>query len=135
MVLFSSIQALQTDVQTNTTKRDLSGTKRRLDRLIEDRRLGLIRELSEAETAAAAIRARLQSTSEKITYTGMIRSQLARGKGSEPLLRVVSTVSRGGGTRTVDEDSVLFPGDTVEVELQTGLPNANLAKAVNKSFP
>ncbi|MER2268626.1 polysaccharide biosynthesis/export family protein [Methylobacterium oxalidis] len=128
MVLFSYIQALQTEVQATNARRDLKDVKRRLDKFIEDRRLGLVRELSEAEATVDGIRTRLQSTSEKITYTGMIRSQLTRGKGSQPMIYVVATTARGGGKRQVDEETELFPGDTVEVALQTGLSSADVAE-------
>jgi polysaccharide export outer membrane protein len=124
LFLFSSTQALQTTAQLTEATRQRDLARRELARYDEFRRLDILRQLNEAGVALGSIRSRLQAVSEKIGYTGIIRSQLARGK-SRPMILIKRADSPGQEAVVGTEDSELFPGDTVEIALKTELPHSD----------
>jgi polysaccharide export outer membrane protein len=124
LFLFSSTQALQTTAQLTEATRQRDLARRELARYDEFRRLDILRQLNEAGVALGSIRSRLQAVSEKIGYTGIIRSQLARGK-SRPMILIKRADSPGQEAVAGTEDSELFPGDTVEIALKTELPHSD----------
>ncbi len=92
---------------------------RQLERLDDQRRIDLRRELEEAELKRNQIRARLQSVREKIEYTALVRSQLVRG-GSEgkPQISVIRKGEKDWKHFLASEETELEPGDVVEVALR-----------------
>jgi polysaccharide export outer membrane protein len=120
--LLSSAQSLQTLAQLAEAQRLQNQAQRELVRFEEVRRLELMRELDEAQLALGTIRARLQSVSEKIAYTGIIRSQLVRGGASRPSIRIARVGQGAFQQLSATEDTELQPGDTVEVALKVEAP-------------
>ncbi len=127
LFLFSATQSLQTQVQVANTIREREEAQRSLNRVAQARRVELLEELSEANAEVEATRARLQGIGEKITYTGMIRSQLSR-TGEEPVIHVFHPASGGGQKVLANEDTEIFPGDTVDVALHTEVPAADTSE-------
>lgn len=117
-LLFSSTRLLQTNVQLERIRRDRELDGRKLQRLENDRRLEITRQLQDARVELAGLTAKLDATREKLLYTSTVRSQLVRGTGGRPDLKVVRR-GEDGASRTIraEEDTVLLPGDTVEVSL------------------
>ena len=71
-------------------------------------------------------RARIQSVSEKLLYAGMARSQLTRGLGGEPDIKVLRSLGQQTTSMTdVGEETELMPGDVVEVKLRLDGPWAS----------
>ena len=120
LYLFSATQALQTSVQLSEATRKRDEAKRELARLLENRRMELLKELKEAGAAVANVRSRLEAVGQKIEYTGIIRSQLVRG-ASRPEIRITRAQSNAT-VEQADENTELMPGDTVEIALKSGLP-------------
>jgi polysaccharide export outer membrane protein len=118
-VLLSSTRKLQTQAQLMQVKTQQDELKRKLEKLDDQRRLELLRELQDASVNLNEIRAKLQSVGEKLQYTAMVRSQLVRGAGAGDGAEIAITrKSEKGQERMIaDEDSELQPGDTVEVSL------------------
>jgi len=54
----------------------------------------------------------------------MIRSQLTRGGGASPKIRIIHPQVSGGGSEVAGEDSPVQPGDTIEIALHTEIPGA-----------
>jgi polysaccharide export outer membrane protein len=121
-LLLSSTRALQTTALLASVEREQGELGRRLERVDDTRRLEVLREMQESNTRLASIRAKLQAVSEKLRYTGMVKSQLVRGQDSHPQIAIF----RKTGTRTqrIDAtyDTELQPGDIVEVALQAEEP-------------
>jgi polysaccharide export outer membrane protein len=92
---------------------------RQLERLDDLRRINLLKELQDAGVRLTQIRAKLQSVGEKLQFTGLVRSQLARGPGGIPEITIVRKRENGRDRFIAEEDSVLEPGDVVEVALRT----------------
>lgn len=115
--LFSSVQALQTTAQLSETVRAHQLAQRELSRYSEKRRLEVMEELDENNLELATIRAKMQAVSDKIAYTGIIRSQLIRG-GSRPSIRIARKTDKATEQLSATEDTELQPGDTIEVALR-----------------
>jgi polysaccharide export outer membrane protein len=121
MLLYSSTRALQTAVQLAQADREGAEAARRLERLDTDRRAQILAELQDAQVKLAGIRSRLQALSEKLVYTGMVRSQLINGTAGKPALAVIRNNQTGTERIVANEDTELQPGDVVEVALTADL--------------
>lgn len=119
-ILLSSQMQLQTTVATMDAQARKVDLERSRKRLINDRKNELTRKLQEARIALATEVAALQATGDKLTYTGLLRSQLVRGGGKPD----IAIHRRGAGDEIValqgDEDTVLQPGDVVDIRLKLG---------------
>lgn len=117
-VLLSSTRKLQTAAQLMQVKKQEDDIARQLERLDDQRRIKLLQELQDARMALSQVRAKLQSTGEKLQYAA---GRLPVGRGSE-LKADIGLIRKGekGRERIVaDEDSELQPGDVVEVALRS----------------
>jgi polysaccharide export outer membrane protein len=116
-VLNSSTRKLQTQAQLMQVKTQQDEFKRKLEKLDDQRRLELLRELQDANVTLNETRVKLQSVGEKLQYTAMIRSQLVRGAGDKAEIAIIRKGQKGEERIVADEDAELQPGDTVEVAL------------------
>jgi polysaccharide biosynthesis/export protein len=121
-LLYSSTQALNTFVQITQSERQSGEYGRSLERLEDQRREELMKEMQDTLVRLASIRARLRSASEKLLYTSTVQSQLVRGSGGRPQLTIVRSMNGSWDRLPAHEDTELFPGDVVEVQLQVGDP-------------
>lgn len=122
LFLYSSTQALQTTVQLANVTRERDEAERNIGRYVEKERARILRSLEEATASLTQAQSRLQSVSEQLTYTGVIRSQLVRGSGASPVITVFHSAATGGSSQRVSEDSPVHPGDTIEVALAADVP-------------
>lgn len=116
-LFLSTTQALQTRVQIAQVERERETTRRQIASNDEDRRLAIMKALAEATSALDKARSRLAGLADKIRYSGLVRSQLVRGKSERPRITIV----RAGADKApvaADEDTALAPGDTVEVAIE-----------------
>jgi polysaccharide biosynthesis/export protein len=116
-VLLSSTRVLQTMASVAQIRRDRAEINRRMQKLVDQRKQELLDELQDAEVALAEARSKLQGASEKLLYTGTVKSQLTRGGVSKP--QIVVFRRQKTGTQRIDatDDTDLFPGDVIEVTL------------------
>ncbi len=89
-------------------------------------RIDLLKELQDGEVTLENIRSRLQAVADKLMYAGMVKSQLVRGAGGKPDIRVFRDVDSRRQTLNADEYSQLMPGDVVEVALRLEDPTGSL---------
>ena len=126
-LFLAKTQLLQTTSQLAQIGKEKAQLGRKLEQVDDQRRMRLLRELEEAHVKLATIRGRLQAVGEKLLYTGTVKSQLVRGTGGEPTIVIFRKDNRGPTHITVDGDTMLMPGDVVEVtlkaELLTNLPS------------
>lgn len=114
VMLLSATQALQSGVELERAKTERETTRRQLEALGSGRLLELLAIEQDSQTKLAVIRTRIQALSEKLLYTGALKTQLARGTGGTPDL----VLFRGGTSgATIGLDAELEPGDVVEVAL------------------
>jgi polysaccharide export outer membrane protein len=117
-LLWSSTLKLQTTAQWMSQKKQREDVSRQLERLDDQRRMDLLRELQDAGVRLTQISAKLQGVAEKIQYTSLVRSQLLRGSGGRPQIAIVRKGGNGWERLVAEEDSELQPGDVVEVALR-----------------
>jgi polysaccharide export outer membrane protein len=134
-MLLSATRKLQTTAQLMTTKRQRDDLYRQIERLDSQHRAELLRELQEANVTLSKIRIKLQSTGEKLQYTRLAKSQLARGLGGKPTIRIVRNGGKDIGNLTVNEDFELEPGDVVEVALRDDSADVSESGEVPLSRP
>lgn len=123
-VLQASTRVLQTTALLDSVEREQQDLARKLDRTSDARRIQLLKEKQDATVELAATRSKLQAVSDKLRYTGMIKSQLVRGVESKPKITIVRSVDDRQTVMSGDVDTELQPGDTVDVALQAADPVA-----------
>src|SRR5262249_15081742 len=87
---------------------------RQLQRLDDQRRIELLRQLQDASTKAGALRARLQGVAEKLRHTSA-RAQAGSGQEATPEIAIIRKGEKGPERIETNEDFELQPGDVVEV--------------------
>ena len=130
-MLLSSIQKLQTAAQLMQTQRQRDDLSRQVVRLDGQRRSDILRELQDGTVALSKIRFKLQSTGDKLQYTVLAKSQLARGLGSQPAITVMRSATNGLEKLAANEDFELQPGDVVEVALMKDTLGVKLSDQEN----
>jgi polysaccharide export outer membrane protein len=116
-VLLSSTRKLQTSAQLMQVKKQQDEFTRKLEKLDDQLRLDLLRELQDTSVKLNQIREKLQSVGEKLVYTAMVRSQLARGGGNQAEIAIIRKGDKGQERIIANEDTELQPGDAVDVAL------------------
>jgi polysaccharide export outer membrane protein len=117
-VLLSSTRKLQASAQLMQVKKQQDEFTRKLEKLDDQRRLDLLRELQDTSVKLNQIREKLQSVGEKLQYTAMVRSQLVRGAGNKAEIAIFRKGEKGPERIVASEDTELQPGDAVEVTLR-----------------
>jgi polysaccharide export outer membrane protein len=124
MMLQSATRVLQTTALLNDVARKRAEFARSLGGIDDKRRKELLQNIRDATVRLYDVRSRIQSVSEKLLYAGMARSQLTRGPGGEPDIRVFRKDDNGGTTATIaGAETELMPGDVVDVKLKLEGPS------------
>jgi polysaccharide export outer membrane protein len=134
-MLYSASQALQTAASLAQAEREEQELKRNLERVDEQRRIKLLAELEEAGIRLESIRSRLQAIGDKLIYTGLVKSQLVRGNGGKPDIKIFRDANNVRQILRADEDEELMPGDVVEIalsqeELSSSFQTVEQSKAI-----
>jgi polysaccharide export outer membrane protein len=118
VALFSATQALQTTALLAQAERERENLKRNLQRVDDDRQMKLLAELQGAEMRLETVQARLQAVGEKLMYSSIVKSQLIRGTGGNPVITIVREDNGERHSQSATEDTELMPGDVVEVAIR-----------------
>lgn len=118
-VLLSSTRSLQTGAQRAQLQREREELGRKLQKIDDQRRMDLLRELEEANVKLETTRSRVQAVTEKMAYTGALRSQLVGGSARRPEIRIFRGGAQGQEPVVATEDTELLPGDVIEIALQS----------------
>jgi polysaccharide export outer membrane protein len=126
LTLFSATRVLQTTALLDEVQRKRAEFARSLESIDDSKRKELLEGMQDATVRLNDVRARLQSVSEKLLYAGMARSQLTRGPGGEPDIKLLRSQGKQTTAMTdVNEETELMPGDVVEVKLRLDSPSAS----------
>jgi polysaccharide export outer membrane protein len=118
LTLESATRVLQTTALLNDVERKRSEFARSLEGIDDKRRKELLQNMQDATVRLNDVRDRLQSVSEKLLYAGMARSQLTRGPGGEPDVKVFRKEKDTTSTMVANDQTELMPGDVVDVKLR-----------------
>ncbi|MGU3541090.1 polysaccharide biosynthesis/export family protein [Methylobacterium sp. A54F] len=117
--LVSATRALQIATTLEEVKRSREDLARSSQRLDDQRRADLSKDLQENTVKLTQTRFRIAAVGEKMLYTGIVKSQLVRDTGGDPQI-VVHRIAPDGRSSRIEggEDTSLRPGDTVDVTLR-----------------
>ena len=116
-VLLSSDQLLQTIVDISNVERQRGEYQRQLKKIDSQARIDQLRELQIAELRLAQIKARLESTSNKLRYMGTLQSSAAQQARSALTFTVYRKDDTSPKRLTAKEEMELIPGDVIEVSM------------------
>jgi len=114
-VLLSSTRHLQTTATLSQVKQQRDEFLFRLEKLDTQRRLEVLREMSESQARIAELRTRLEAAAQKLQVFGRLASADAAGSGVRPAITIIRKSGDGWDRLSVSEDADLLPGDTIEV--------------------
>jgi polysaccharide export outer membrane protein len=118
LTLYSATRVLQTTSLLDGVQLKRAELSRDLEKLDDQRRTGLLEKMQDATVQLNHVRSRLQSVSEKLLYAGLARSQLVRGPGGEPDIKVFRSENGTTATIAANDQTELMPGDVVDVKLR-----------------
>ena len=124
-VLGSSTRALETTAALTSVEREQGELNRRLEKLSDVRRMELLHDLQEATANAAGIKAKLQAVTTKLRYIGAVKTQLVRGFDNQVQIEITRSSNGKASSIPGSADTVLQPGDVVEIVLPASDPIAS----------
>jgi len=113
-VLLSATRKLQTDAELMHVNRQRNEILRKLEKLGDQRRLDLLRDLQDGTVRVGSLRAKLQSIQEKLQMSGMM-PPIASEADAKLEITIRRRGSNGWQRLDADEDTELLPGDIIEV--------------------
>ncbi len=124
-VLGSSTRALETTAALTSVEREQGELNRRLEKLSDSRRMVLLHDLQDATATAAGLKTKLQAVTTKLRYIGALKTQLIRGFDSQVQIDITRSSNGKASSITGSADTVLQPGDVVEIVLPASDPLAS----------
>jgi polysaccharide biosynthesis/export protein len=124
-MLLSSTRLLQTEEQIIQITREKEGYLRRIERLNEENKLDILKQIQESKIKLAALNARISATADKLVYASTMRSQLPLSRAGLPTVLIVRRTNETLNRIDATEDTTLEPGDVVEISL---VPKSNMAE-------
>lgn len=117
--LTNSTRVLQTRVQFDQAERDLAEARRNLERLHNNYRTALLAERQDQAGIYNGLLAKISANWEKLEHTSLLKSRLVRGRGGKVSIAIHRSLLDFKQTLAGNEDTPLFPGDTVEIALES----------------
>lgn len=130
-VLLSSTRRLQTTATLSQVKQQREELLFRLEKLDTQRRLEVLRDMSESQARVAELRTRLEAAAQKLQVFGRIISADAANTGVRPTITIIRRSGDGWDRLSASEDADLLPGDAIEVVARPDL----LETAAGQSVP
>ncbi|RWL13352.1 MAG: hypothetical protein EOR45_02310 [Mesorhizobium sp.] len=117
-VFLSATRALETNAEIARLERDQGDLQRSLDKLIDQGRIDLLANLQTERAAMTQLRAEMDSLTKQIAYVMQMRSDLV-GEGDRITIGVTRSTDGRAATTEATEDTLLAPGDTITITLET----------------
>jgi len=116
-MLLSSTRVLQTEEEIIQITREREGYIRRIEKLKDEGRSEILKQIEDSQLKLAAVNARIAATADKMVYTSTMRSELPLSKLGGPSVTIIRG-DRGNRSKIeASEDSVLEPGDVIEISV------------------
>jgi len=116
-MLLSSTRVLQTEEEIIQITREREGYVRRIEKLKDEGRSEILKQIEDSQLKLAAVNARIAATADKMVYTSTMRSELPLSKLGGPSVTIIRG-DRGNRSKIeASEDSVLEPGDVIEISV------------------
>jgi polysaccharide export outer membrane protein len=115
MAQISSSRSLQTLSELNQLQRAAYDAEEQPRKLEAQRRILLTNELQEAQDRLASLHSQLDAVADKLLYSSAVKSELSSGLKQTRNASIHRTVDGMPTPVVSDDDTVLTPGDVVEV--------------------
>jgi polysaccharide export outer membrane protein len=116
-MLLSSTRVLQTEEQIVQITREKEGYARRIEKLKDEGRSEILKQIEDTQLKLAAVNARIAATADKMVYTSTMRSELPLSKLGGPSVTIIRGDHGNRSKIEASEDSVLEPGDVIEISV------------------
>lgn len=127
-VLLSSSRRLETTVQLMRVRQQHGEYGRQLERVVNQRRMTLLRDLSDTNVRLADLVIRIQAVGEKLRPLGGVSAVPNTGESLRSALVIVRKVGQEWQRLPVTEDAEIEPGDVIEVAFRA---ESSASAAVN----
>jgi polysaccharide export outer membrane protein len=127
-MLISATRALQIGVQVATAERDQEERARNLTRSVDQRRADLMKQRDESALRLAQLRSRMEANDKKLVFLGGATKQILGDDANKLQITIKRDNLDGVQTIAATEDSLLYPGDVVEVAMKQSLDLGLAAK-------
>ncbi|HEY5794021.1 MAG TPA: polysaccharide biosynthesis/export family protein [Bosea sp. (in: a-proteobacteria)] len=120
-MLISATRALQIGVQVASAEREREERTRAAARAVDQRRAALIKERDETALRVIQVQARIEANERKLVFLGNVASSGSTDEALKLQVTIKRNLPDGPRTITADENTILLPGDTVEVLVRQNL--------------
>lgn len=127
-MLISATRALQIGVQVTTAEREQQERARTLARSVDQRRADLMKQRDESALRLAQLKSRMEANDKKLVFLGGAGKQMLGDDPNKVQIVIKRDAVSGLQTIAATEDTLLYPGDVVEVTLKQGLDFSSLTK-------
>jgi polysaccharide export outer membrane protein len=117
LVLLSASRATEIEARLEQVKQQRAEEERKLQRLMDQRRMELLNQLQEEKIKYAATASKMAAAAEKMLLVGALRSQIGRGGNGSPDIVVFRGGVSGAERIVATADTELLPRDVVEIAL------------------
>ena len=114
-VALQKSRQLETGARLAEARRIAEEFGRRVERVDDDRRMRLIRELQDAVLELERARSQLQGIGEKLLYIGAIKAQAMSGGRNLPEIAIYRRVDGQQTRLAADENTDVYPGDVIDI--------------------
>jgi polysaccharide export outer membrane protein len=118
LLLLSSSRATEIEARAEQVRQRQAEEKRKLEKLVDQRRIDLLKDLQDTKFRLADTQAKQSSGLERMLYIGGLQSQMALGAAVVPEINVFRKAQTGSTRLSATEDSELLPSDVLEVTLR-----------------
>ena len=116
-MLLSSTRVLQTEERIIQITREREGYVRQIEKFRDEGRSAILKEIEDSQLRLAATNARIAAAADKMVYTSTMRSQLPLSKLGGPSVTIIRGDHGNRSKTEASEDSVLEPGDVIEISI------------------
>ncbi|MDB5651262.1 MAG: exopolysaccharide production protein [Hyphomicrobiales bacterium] len=118
-MLLSATRILQTSAAVAQVEREREELKKQLADVDDKRRIVALSEMQETQGKLQQAKAKLNSTQEQLLYSTKMRAQLGSSTDKQVELVIVRQSNKGRERLVAQEDTELWPGDAIEVAMDT----------------
>jgi polysaccharide export outer membrane protein len=125
LILLSASRASEIEAKTEQRRQEREEAQRKLQKLLDQRRIELLRELQDTKVLLAATTSKLSTTAQKMLYVGAVRSQIGRGGSAAPEITILRKAGSNLERLAATEGTELLPNDVVGVILSLEVGQAS----------
>ncbi len=116
-MLLSATRILQTSAAIAQVEREREELRKLLANVDDKRKIDALKDLQDADTKLQQAKAKLSAAQEQLLFSSKMRAQLGMGGAPNVELVITRQTEKGRERLLAQEDTELWPGDSIEVAL------------------